>query len=621
MARLLALWAPPPRVKVSEWAERYRVLTSQASAVYGPWRNDTAPYLTEMMDCVCNPNVHEVAIMAASQVGKSEVALNVIGWTIATRPAPIMVVLPSVEMGEGWSKDRLAPMIRESPDLRDRVHEAKSRFSHNTILYKSFPGGQITIAGANSAASLCSRPIQLLVFEEVDRAPANVDGEGDPVNLARKRTSTFVTDKKVVLISSPRVKGVSRIEKAYENSDQRKYHVPCPHCGSSQALEFSGLRWERGDPGDAHYQCLHCSKEIRDGHKREMLAAGRWVPSKKHSRVGFHISALYSPWVQFSEIAAEYEEAGDNQELLKVFFNTYLGLPYEMTADAIPTHELVARREEYAAEVPQGVLVLTMGVDVQADRLEYEVVGWSETESWSVAVGRIFGDPSTPLPWNELDALMAKPWHHEGKVDLKIAATGVDSGGHWTQVVYGYCRERASKRVFALKGVGGPGRPLVGSPYGRRSGRDRRKVELYPVGTDEAKDTLYAQLRVSRGSYGYCHFPLRPEYSDAWFEQLTAEVMVQAESGGLRSHSWVLPSGKRNEALDARVYAMAALAILRPVWEAIESRLQEKIEHQKTLETPQQQQSEAHHAQEQRTVTRPPERRLRRRSALAEWNR
>ena len=594
---------------MSEWAENSRVLTPEATAEYGPWRNDRAPYLVEMMDAVCDPNVHEIAIMSASQVGKSEVALNIIGWTIATRPAPIMTVLPSVEMGESWSKDRLAPMIRESPELRDKVRESKSRYSHNTILYKSFPGGQITISGANSAASLSSRPIQTLIFEEVDRSPSDVDGEGDPVNLARKRTSTF-SNKKVVLISSPKHKGSSRIETAYENSDKRRYFVPCPHCGEFQTLEFASLRYDKGNTASTYYECAVCRGAILDGHKREMLALGEWRAERKHFRVGFHVSALYSPWVPFAEITTEYEEAGDSEELLKVFHNTYLGIPYETSDESIPTHELVSRREIYNAEVPCGVLVLTAGVDVQADRLEYEVVGWSETESWSIANGKIFGDPSTPLPWLELDALLEKPWHHETGITMKIAATGVDSGGHWTQVVYGYCRERTSKRVFAVKGVGGPGRPLVGSPFGRRSGRDRRKVELYPVGTDEAKDTLYSQLRVSKSSYGYCHFPMRPEYSEAWFGQLTAEVLTLKEHNGVAVRVWQLPSGKRNEALDSRVYAMASLAILRPVWEAVESRIQTKVELSK---------HEARDA-ELKHVTSSAPRRLRKRSSFVSWN-
>jgi phage terminase large subunit GpA-like protein len=567
---------PPPDLKVSQWAQENRILSREASALPGKWRNDVAPYQVEIMDSVNDPSIQEIVICSASQVGKTEILLNIIGYFIDQDPSPMLQVLPTLELAESWSKDRLANMIRDTECLRNQVKDVRTRDSGNTLLHKKFPGGHITLCGANAPSSLASRPVRVVLFDEVSKFPKSAGTEGDPVSLAKRRAITFY-NRKFIAVSTPTDLATCRIWMAFQNTDMRKFYMPCLHCGFEQTLEWEQMRWEPGKPDSARMVCKNekCIREITDGDKIKMLANGKWKAEKESKKRGYHISSLYSPAVRFSELVSEYEEAKSNTELMKVFVNTILGLPWEESEERIEHHLLYMRREHYKAEVPKGVLVLTAGVDVQDDRLCIEVVGWGVgEESWSIDYLTLYGDPDLDDVWVSLDDVRQKRFKHESGITMQIAALAVDTGGHHTQKVYHYCRERSGFRVFAVKGFEGAGRVLVAPPSQKRSGRDERHVDLFPVGVDGGKAQIYSRLRLCDPGAGFCHFPISPRYPERFFEELTAERVAIRYSNGFPVKRWILPSGKRNEALDCRVYALAALSILDPLWEAVAARVE-----------------------------------------------
>jgi phage terminase large subunit GpA-like protein len=425
------------------------------------------------------------------------------------------------------------------------------------------------MAGANSPAGLASRPIRILLGDEVDRYPVSAGTEGDPVNLARKRTTTF-WNRKVLLTSTPTVKGASRIEMEFEESDKRYYFVPCPHCSHYQRLMWTNVQWPKDEPGKAQYCCDNCSALFGDVARVAAVRKGEWrATGPFNGRAGFHINELYSPWSSMVDMVRNFLEAKKSPETLKTFINTSLGETWEDQGETIDNTGLMARREEYAAPVPDGGLILTAGIDVQGDRIEMEVVAWSEEEeSWNIDYVALPGDPSQPDVWQLLDDALSRTYTSESGTELHIAASCIDSGGHHTQIVYDYCRQRAAKRVFAVKGVAGPGRPVVQISR-RTSGKKTRRVDLYTVGVDDAKGIVYARLRATDPGPGYCHFPV--ERQEEYFLQLTAEKIVTKYSKGFPRKEWV-KSRTRNEALDCRVYSYAALKILNPVWSAIQRR-------------------------------------------------
>lgn len=549
---------------VSEWADQYRRLSPEASAEPGIWDTARAEYQRGIMDAVSDPTVHTVVVMSSAQVGKTECALgNVVGFHIAQDPAPILVIHPTLEMGEAWSKDRLAPMLRDTPALRGRVKDPRSRDSGTTITHKQFPGGHLTIAGANSPAGLASRPIRIVLCDEVDRYPSSAGSEGDPVTLARKRSATF-WNRKLVLTSTPTVKGGSRIEMAFEESDQRRYWVPCPHCAEVQVLKWSSVRWPANQPESAAYYCEHCGAEWTDAQRYAAIRKGEWRAGANFTGIaGFHLSELYSPWSRVSEIARAFIEAKKSPETLRAWVNTSLGETWEDAGETVDETGLMDRAEEWSEDaIPRDVLVLTAGVDVQDDRLEVEIVGWGrDEESWSLQYVRMFGDPSAPALWADLDKLLAQQFKREDGAVLKIASAAVDSGGHHTQAVYRYARDRFNRRVYAIKGMAGAGRPVWPK---KASKNNSGRINLFLVGVDAAKEAVYARLRITRPGAGFCHFPASREAD--WFAQLTAESVTTKYSKGFPVRTWVKKPGARNEALDARVYAYAALQSLNVVW-------------------------------------------------------
>jgi len=551
---------PRPRLTLSEWADQFRVLSRKASAEPGRWITARAPYQRGIMDAISDPLVERVVFMKSAQVGATEILSNAVGYAIHQDPGPILVVQPTLSMAQSWSTDRLKPMLRESPALVGKVVESNRRNSGDTMLHKEFPGGHLTIVGSNAASGLAARPIRYVFLDEVDRYPASAGREGDPVTLAVARASNF-PNRKVVLASTPTIKGASRIELDWDGSDQRRYFVRCPDCDHAQTLVWGNLKWEDGNPDSAAYACAGCGVLIPEDQKGRLLASGAWVATRPGARVvGFHINALYSPWARWSDLAEKWIAAQGDITRLQTFVNLVLGEVWEDTGGTMTPEAFAAREEVYPAEVPDGVVCLTMGVDVQDDRIEWLVVGWGRgEESWRIGYGRIAGDPTlrvgaTGSPWSVLDGIWKKPYAGTEK-PLHVAAVAVDSGHH-TQAVYDYCRPRWGSRVYAIKGHSMPGRPLVPKKAGR-SGKP--PVPLYLLGVDAGKDQIAARLRQRLHGPGFMH--TFAGIDSEYYPQVTSERPVRKLSAGRWSRRWEVLPGRRNEALDMEVYALAALGI------------------------------------------------------------
>lgn len=562
---IIRTFEPPPDLLVSEWADRHRVLSPEASAEPGRWSTDRARYQAGIMDAVKDPDIETVVVMSSSQIGKTECLCNVIGYFISQDPSPILVINPTLEMAQTFSKDRLAPMTRDTEILKGIIKTPRSKDSTNTILHKVFPGGHITIAGANSPASLASRPIRIVLCDEIDRYPASAGTEGDPVSLAIKRSLTF-WNKINILTSTPTIKGLSRIEAAWNVSDQRRFFIPCPHCNTFQILEWHHVVWTNHDPETAMYKCIKCEQLWTDAKRWSAIREGEWRPTAESTLkniAGFHIWEAYSPWVKLSDMVQDFLESKDSRERLKVFVNTSLGETWEEEGDKVDDNILYTRRENFIAEVPKDGLVITTGVDVQDDRLEVEFVAWGKgEESWSIDFNIIHGDLHGEQIWKDLDSALDKYFTHESGIKIKSSCTCIDSGGHFTEQVYRFCKGREIKRIFATKGSNIAGRPLISRP----SINNKHRVKLFMIGTDTAKQTLYARLKMTDPGAGYMHFPLK--YDEEYFKQMTAEKATTKYSYGFPTRVWV-KTRARNEVLDCRVGAMAALAILNPNFEKI----------------------------------------------------
>jgi phage terminase large subunit GpA-like protein len=568
MGRILIAGARrPAALSVTEWADAYRFLASEASAEPGRFSSARTPYMREPMEVIGDPKASRVVLMFAAQLGKTTLLENVIGHAIQCQPRPMLMIQPTLEAAEQWSKERFAGMARETPSLRALVTEARSRSTSNTLRMKLFPHGYLAIVGSNAPAGLAGRAIALVLADEIDRWEPSAGSEGDALALAARRLATFEGGK-LVLTSTPGNKDESRIAQEYDKGDARLFWVPCPHCGHFQTLQFGGpsmafgLKWDEGKPETAQYLCESCAALIDEKEKPGMLARGEWRASEPtHPYPSFFLNGLYSPFPgnTWAHIARDFLAGKDNPEKLKVFVTTQLAEPWEEPGERIESHALLARLEHYKAPVPMKVGLLTAGVDVQDDRLEMRVWGWGAgEESWLVRAEIIPGDPGTPHPWRELDHLRRQPLQHESGATLGIACTFVDSGGHHTSQVYAYCRERAHEGVCACKGMVGDGVHLCGKP----SYAGAARVALYPVGTHQAKERfLRSQLRIPVGQPGSVHLPEDVDVEE--LEQLTAEKLVSRFVKGRVKKEWI-PLRARGEALDCRVYAMAALYRLGP---------------------------------------------------------
>jgi phage terminase large subunit GpA-like protein len=564
---------PPPKLTVSEWADAYRVLSSEAAAEPGKWSTSRAEYQRGMMDAVSDPSIETIVLMTCAQVGKTELINNVVGYHIHQDPAPMLVVQPTLEMAQTWSKDRLSPCLRDTPVLAGKVKDPRSRDSGNTTLHKSFAGGHVTACGANSPSSLASRPCRIILCDEVDRYPLSAGTEGDPVSLAKKRSSTF-WNRKIILVSTPTEKGASRIEQAYDESDQRKYFVQCPDCDEYQVLKWSQVKWEDQNPYSARYTCECCGTLWDDTARFRAIRYGEWraTSDAKGKIAGFHLNGLYSPWTPLYEAVSDFMSSKRDPMRLKTWVNTFLGETWEEQGDRIDEFDLIERCENWGNDLPEDVLLLTAGVDVQDNRLEIEIVGWGRgEESWSISYQTIYGDPSTSELWARLDTVLQEKFTHPTLGEMIVRGACVDSGGHYTQQVYNYARLRAGRRVFAIKGIGGEGKPVAGRPTKNNIG----KINLFPVGVDTAKEIVYARLKMKEEGDGYCHFPIGRD--EEYFRMLTAEKKVTKYFKGRPRMEWQ-KIRTRNEALDCRVYATAALAILNANLQTLYQQAQNRVQ-------------------------------------------
>lgn len=585
--RLRNTFAPPPVLTVSQWADRFRFLSREASAEPGRWRTDRAPFLREIMDAWSDPTVERIVFMKPAQTGGTEVLNNCAGYTIHQDPWPAILVQPTVDMAKMWSKERLDPMLRDTPVLRDLIHEGNRREKDQSIQRKTFPGGFLAMLGANSAAGLRSRPAAKLLNDEIDAWPQSAKGsakkdakmgqtgEGDPLSLLRARQTTF-WNRKELDVSTPTVAGTSAIEREYNLSDQRRYFVPCPHCGHKQLLWFRNLVFDPENVEHVTYRCgelddktgeitAGCGAAIEEHYKTRMMAEGQWVAERPGRKIrGYWLNGLYSPWLSWAAIRRQWMEAQGDAEKLKVFVNTVLAETWRDRGDALDDEVLASRREAYPAEVPVGVGLLTCAVDVQGDRLEVLVKGWGKNrESWFIHHEQLWGDPAKTEVWAKLDLVRTRPFMHANGQALKIRWTFVDSGGHHTDAVYRYCKSRRTQNVYAIKGTGEPGR----APVGRPSKGNKAKVALFPLGVIALKDAVFAALRTESVGPGYMHFPMT--VTDEYLRQLASERKVTRYISGRPSHTYVLIGGRSNEALDLECYAYAAFLALGVVAENV----------------------------------------------------
>jgi phage terminase large subunit GpA-like protein len=592
--------AIPHEMSTPEWAETYRVVDRGARK--GRWLNETVPFATEIMAVADDPLVREIIFQKPSQVAGTEITNNIIGKRIHQSPTEIIYCAEKEDKAKAWTQESFDSMVRVTPELK-RLISARSEDNNQNV--KRFPGGGLYIVWATSPAELSSRPAQIIIFDE--KAAYKPTNEGDAVKLGEARTKTYDGEELIVKISTPRRCDCSvgetcgDISHDYERGDQREYYVPCPHCEEFQTLKFGGkdcgfgLKWDPDAPESPYYLCEHCQIVIEEFDREEMLAKGYWRAAKPFNGVAsFRINQIYSPFVSWGRMVVDFLEAKTSMAKLEVYTNTVLGETWK-PIEQIPYEDMTWKLEAYPAAVPDGVLVLTAGVDVQKDRLECEVVGWGrDHESWSIDYKVFYGSPGIEITpedetddegvdveplssvWDDLALFLQTSFTGTGTQSFRIQTACIDYG-YLSTVVAKFCKKYQAKRWYAVKGVGGPTMPLLAKPT--LSGRNP-KVRVFPVGTNAAKDEVFAALQVAGPGPACCHFPDRQPYSEeAHMKQLCSERMVTHTRGG-RTYRVYEPvaKGVRNEALDVRVYATAARAILNPNYEAIAKRRLRHIE-------------------------------------------
>ncbi len=558
------------------------------------------------MDCITDPRIEQIAFMKSARVGYTKALINAaIGYHVDHDPCSIMLIQPTDDDAKEYSKEEIEPMIRDCPAVGSRFLTSAKK--PDSLLHKRFRGGLLHLVGARSPANFRRVSRRLILGDEIDGYPPSAGNEGDPMKLAARRSEYF-WNRKLVWGSTPTYAGTSNIEREFLKGDQRRYYVPCPHCGEMQILVFQNMRWDDRPPAEAVFVCIECGAEIDHAHKRDMVAAGEWRPgphaqfpdidfAPQPGYVSFHIWAAYSyaPNATWGQIATEFVEASRaGPDQLKTVVNTVLGETWKDKGEAPDWQRLYERRESYAlGTCPDGVLFLTAAVDVQKDRLVFEVVGWGRgKESWSIDAGVIPGDTSDLTakgPWVKVDELLDRPFRHESGAELTIRMLAVDSSDQ-TQTVYNWVRTKDSTRVMAVKGNDSV-HALVGTPSKvdvSKAGKPVGRLLLWRVGGPVAKSELYGWLKLTlptdeardAGAVtppGYCHFP---EHGEDYFKQLTAEQLVPHKSPkGFTLHAWELIPGRENHILDCRVYNRAAAFVVgldrskESDWQALERSL------------------------------------------------
>lgn len=553
---------PPPLLTVSQWADSHRIVGSY-SADPGQWVTAKTPYLREVMDVFNEPGVNRVVFKKCSRIGGTEAGLNVVGYFIDYDPSPILIVQPTVEDAKDYSKEQLAPMIEDTASLRRKVSVARGPDSKNTITAKVFAGGGLYLVGANSPRGFRRRTARFIKLEEVDGYPEEArnksTSEGDQVKLAERRAATFQHRRKIYLNSTPTVRGVSRIDKEYENSDQRRFFVPCPYCGHEQHLEWRQLKWDEGKPTTAAYACVGCGVLIPESDKHEMLKRGRWIATNPgQTTVGFHINALYSPWVRWAEIVEEWLGAQGDSAKLQVFFNTALGEAWEDRGGGLDPESMWANRREAYTSIPLQAGLLTAGVDVQHDRLEVVVRAWGRRwESWLIDVKVIPGDPTGDEVWRLLDAYLTQSWDHESGATIRIHTTCIDCGDNYHRVLQ-YAAPRFAHRVFATKGSSDPATPFLPK---RPTRNNKYRCPIFLLGPNTAKGIVYDRLKIlgthaEDSAAGKYHFNQMADRD--YFDQLTVEKAERKYVNRRWARVFTCPPHRRNEKLDCEVMVLAA---------------------------------------------------------------
>lgn len=596
---------PSPRRSLTEWADEFRRLSARAAAQPGRWKTAAVPMALGPSEAVTDPRVRTISVMAPTQEFKTELLLNAGGYYVHQDPAPILWVLPTVNLAESFTKDRLDPVVDETPCLTDIAPAKKSRSSDRTLDRIAFEtGAVIDIVGANSPTDLASRPKRIVLADEIDKFPPSAGKEGDPLALAEERQSTF-WNAKSIRACSPTLRGFSRIGREYEMSDQRKLYLRCPHCEAPQTLTFDRVRWDKDEEGEhlpetAGIVCKGCGTVWSEADRRTAIQSivdepdfgwrqtkpfkccgeehkplkwegeGHWnekgealcptcgTPGVPVRHAGFNSSKLYSLTQSLPDTVRKFLAAKGDISTLQVFTNTQLAELWEESGVAIDPESLLGRRESYGPDdIPLGAMVLTAGVDVQDNRLELEVVAWGAgRESWGVEYHVLYGDPSQDQVWHELDQILLRNYRRADGAQMRIQAAAIDSGGHHTERVYAFTRPRLGRRVYAIKGDGGPAKPI----WPKRASKSRSANTLFMVGTNAASDQIYGDLRVKSPGAGYCHFAA--EYDETFFRQLLAERLVRRRVNGADVRAYECPKGTRNEAHDCRRYALAALYAL-----------------------------------------------------------
>lgn len=538
------------------------------------------------MEAMTDPEFKEVSFLKSARVGYTKMIDALIGYHIHRDPCGILVVQPTVEDAEGFSKEEIAPMFRDVPVLSDIVGDPKARDSGQTILKKTLPGMALHMTGANSARGFRRITTRLFIADELSGWPHSTS-EGDQLILGRKRTED-AWNPKWIYGSTPGDEGFCKISKQYERSDKRVYHVPCPLCDHGQALRFGGkdcdygLKWDGRKTEDTYYLCEHCHGVIEESHKPWMLEQGLWhreAPEVKN-HAGFRIWAAYSvlPGAAWGLLAAEWLEAIKRPDTQKAYTNTTLGETWKLKYSTVKEDDIKSRREAYPADaegtrlVPAEVAIITAGVDTHDDRLEVQIDGWGlDEECWKLGYHVLYGMTSNAGVWADLLEVLQRPLRMErGGVDY-IRATAIDTAGHSTAMAYKFCKPRYQMKmgkgksyVWGIVGRGGPGLFWPKQP----SLNNKGKLPLFTVKVDKGKENIYARLVTQskedlKTGPGVIHFPL--DFGDRYFEQLTSEKCITtADKAGNPIKSWELKSeGRRNEAFDTAVYSYAALSGLQ----------------------------------------------------------
>ena len=596
MRKALSGMTPPDDLTVSQWAEVKRRLSAESAAEPGPWRTARTPYLQEPMDAFTDPKVRHIVMVAASQVGKSEFLNNCIGYIIDEDPGSILFIHPTTIDAQEYSKLRIAPMLRDSPALRQKVSTPKSRDSRNTILQKAYPGGILTMCGSTEAHALASKPIRYVFGDERDRWALSAGNEGDPWDLAMARQTTFY-NAKAVEVSTTTIKNASAIEAAYYTGTMERWKSQCPHCGEYHEIRWADIRFEYEESVIArkktfrvksvYYVCPGCGCVSSEVEMKR--ASARWVAENPEAYTqgtrSFWLNAFVSQWASWETIVLKYLNALGSTKKMQVVYNTCFGEPWEDRGDIEDEDSLLARREDYGKdksgepiELPPGVLVLTTGIDTQDDRMEYEIVGHGHFgETWGIEKGIVMGRPDDEATWRKLDEVVFdRVLRFENGVGLRVSMSFVDEGGHFTQEVRMQCRARLGRKVFCIKGMPGSDKPYTAPPKKQKIIVNQIAVGTcwqYQIGVDSGKEIIMDNLRVQTPGAKYCHFPKRDDYGSAYFAGLLSETKVY-DPNKKQPWSWKkIPGHERNEALDCRNYALAAFRALPKNLDEIDNQL------------------------------------------------